>query len=236
MSNAKLFLFLISLMLMSYIIAGHAQPKNYMINYTYKNPDSTVFRMIKYYMRDGDKFRSEYISTVQYKISATAESNADLSDRANSTGQVNSEVKMQAENITNPEPYTIEILRNDKKLVWSMDPPSKTYFEVPLRQEPWEHSCSIVFADSIPHSKIIGETKLLNYDCDIYEIVQTFNKETWASKLFVAKNLNAILKTELWQNGKLTEIMEAAEFSLEKPATSLFEVSEGYLKNENNQN
>ena len=236
MQNTRLLFWLIGILLISSAVIIADPQKDYMISYTYKNPDGTVFRIIKYYMLDGDKFRSEYISTVQYKISATAEANTVLSDSANSAGQVKSEANMHAENISNPEPYTIEILRNDKKLVWSMDPPSKTYIEVPLRQEPWENASSIVFADSLPGSKKIGETKLLNYYCDIYEIVQTFNKETWTSKLFVAKNLNAILKTELRQNGKLTEIMEATEFSMEKPAKSLFEVSEGFQKNENNQN
>jgi hypothetical protein len=64
--------------------------------------------------------------------------------------------------------------------------------------------------------------------------VQKVNEETWTNIFYVAKELNVILKSELLQNGKLVQTMEAAEFSTEPPSQSLFEVPEGYSKSENN--
>lgn len=236
MLRAKLILLLTVALVISFTLTIAAtSPKDYTISYTFKNPDGTVFRIIKYYLRDSNKFRSEYISTVLYKINSTAEANTGLSNSANSVGQMNSEANMQAEHSSNPEPYTIEILRKDKKLVWSMDPPSKTYIEVPLEQESWENVCTKVVMNALPGFKKTGQTKILSYDCDIYEMVQTIKEETWSNKVFIARDLNVVLKTELKQNGKLVEIMEANQFNMKKPEASLFNVPAGYQKNDNNQ-
>jgi hypothetical protein len=59
--------------------------------------------------------------------------------------------------------------------------------------------------------------------------------DEWTNIFYIAQDLNVILKSELWQNGKLVQTMEATEFHLEKPADSLFEVPDGYKKNESNQ-
>jgi hypothetical protein len=60
------------------------------------------------------------------------------------------------------------------------------------------------------------------------------NEDNWTNIAYVAQDLNVILKTELLQNGKLVQIMEATEFSMEKPAAALFEIPDGYIKNDNN--
>jgi hypothetical protein len=83
--------------------------------------------------------------------------------------------------------------------------------------------------------KKTGEANLLGYNCDIYESVQKEEKDSWTSILYSAQSLKVILKTEILQNGKLVQTMEATEFSTNKPDKSLFEIPDGYQKNDNSQ-
>jgi outer membrane lipoprotein-sorting protein len=233
MPKTRLFwLFIIGLVISS-ALTWAVPPQDYTISYTFKNPDGTVFRITKYYLRDGNKFRTDYISPTQYNISAGADASTDLSN--DTSGNVSSDAQLQAEHLTNVEPQTIEILRKDKNLVWSLDPSFKNYIEVPLKQDAWEHSLTEIFISDFHDFKKTGDTTLLNYTCDIYENVQKVKEETWTNTAYVAQRLNVILKTELRQNGKLVQTMEATEFSTEKPASSLFEIPDGYQKNDSNQ-
>ena len=227
MLKAK-FNFLITLALFSSFVWA-APPENFAIKYVFKNPDGSVFRIIKYYLSDGCKFRSEYYSTIQYNITSSADAQVE-------NGKVESQAKaeMKAESIADPIPHTIEILRKDKSLVWSIMPEFKQFSEVSLNPDAWEHSVSGNFIFDFKDLKKTGETKLLNLDCDIYEIVQKYNENTWTNIFCVAKELNVILKSDLIQNGKLVQVMEAAEFSTEPQSSTLFEVPEGYKKSENN--
>ena len=208
-------------------------PQDYAIVYVIKNADGTVSSMIKYYMCDGNKFRTEYITTVEYSMTSNTEVSTDLT--SDTCANVNSTTQLDAKSISNPEPHTIEILRNDKKLVWSLDPSYKNYIEVPLKQESWEHILTNIFISDFHDFKITGEAKLLNYNCDIYERVQKVKEDTWTNIAYVSRDQGAILKTELWQNGKLVQIMEATEFNLEKPEKSLFEIPGTYTKYESNE-
>jgi hypothetical protein len=232
MSKANLILMLLIGLMISSAFAFHAPPQDYAIVYVFKNPDGSVYSIIKYYMRDGNKFRTEYISTVEYSITANTEASTDLSNDTSSN--VSSTAQLDAKPISNPEPHTVEILRNDKKLVWSLYPSFKNYIEVPLRQESWEHILTNIFISDFQDLKKTGETMLLNYTCDIYESVQKVKEDTWKNIAYVSYDLGIILKTELWQNGKLVQIMEATEFNLEKPALSLFEIPVTYTKNDSN--
>lgn len=233
MPKSNFLLMLIIGLTISSALALDVPPKDYAIVYIFKNADGTVSNMIKYYMRDGDKFRTEYISTVEYSITANTEASTDLSNDTSSN--VSSTAQLEAKPISNPEPHTVEILRNDKKLVWSLDPPYKNYREVPLRQESWEHILTNIFISDFQDFKKNGEATLLNYSCDIYESVQKVKEDTWTNIAYVSQDQGAILKTELWQNGKLVQTMEATEFNLEKPAKSLFEIPETYTKYESNE-
>jgi len=226
-------LILILGLMISTAFASDVPPNDYAIVYVFKNADGTVSNMIKYYMRDGNKFRTEYITTVEYSMTTNIEASTDLSNDTSSN--VSSTEQLNAKPISNPEPHTIEILRNDKKLVWSLDPSYKNYIEVPLKQESWEHILTNIFISDFHDFKITGEAKLLNYNCDIYESVQIVKEDTWTNIAYVYHDLGVIMKTELWQNGKLVQIMEATEFSLEKPEISLFEIPETYTKNDNNE-
>ena len=233
MPKANLILMLIIGLMISSALALTVPPKDYAIVYVFKNADGTVSSMIKYYMRDGNKFRTEYISTVEYSINANTEASTDLGNDTSSN--VSSTAQLDAKPISNPEPHTIEILRNDKKLVWSLDPSFKDYIEVPLRQESWDHILTNIFISDFHDFKKTGEAKLLNYSCDIYESVQKVKEDTWTNIVYVSQDQGAILKTELWQNGKLVQIMEATEFNMEKPALSLFEIPVTYTKNNSNE-
>jgi hypothetical protein len=233
MPKANLILMLLLGLMISSALAFYAPPQDYSIVYIFKNPDGSVYSIIKYYMRDGNKFRTEYISTVEYSINANTEASTDLGN--DTSGNVSSTGQLHAKPISNPEPHTVEILRNDKKLVWSLDPSFKNYIEVPLRQESWEHILTNIFISGFQDLNKNGETMLLNYTCDIYEGVQKVKDDAWKNIAYVSHDLGVILKTELWQNGKLVQTMEATEFNMEKPALSLFEIPVTYKKNDNNE-
>jgi len=233
MLKANLILMLIIVLMISSALAFHVPPEDYAIVYVFKNPDGSVSSIIKYYMRDGNKFRTEYISTLEYSITANTEASTDLSNDTSSN--VSSTAQLDAKPISNPEPHTVEILRNDKKLVWSLDPSFKDYREVPLRQESWDHILTNIFISDFHDFKKNGDAKLLNYTCDIYESVQKVKEDSWTNIAYVSHDHGVILKTELWQNGKLVQTMEATEFNMEKPALSLFEIPVTYTKNDSNE-
>jgi len=221
------YFFIMGFLFSSFVWA--APPENFAIKYIFKNPDGSVFRIIQYYFSDGCKYRVEYYSTIQYNINSSAEAKIE-------NGNVESQAKaeMKADTIADPVPHTIEILRKDKNLVWSMMPEFKQFSEVTLQPDSWERSISGNFISDFKDLKKTGEAKLLNYDCGIYESVQKYNEETWTNIFYVTKESNIILKSDLLQNGKLVQVMEAVEFSTEKPSSTLFEVPEGYSKSENN--
>ena len=221
-------------LLISSAITWAAPPKDYKIVYNYKNPDGTLFRIIKYYMRDGLKFRSEYYSPTSYDINAEAKASTDLNKEGNSGGDLKVNMKSKQEDLKNLQPHTVEILRNDKGLVWLLDPSYKIYSEASLSKDSWERTFTKIFIDDFTGFKKKGEAKLLNLNCDIYENTGKVQEDTWTNIAYVAKDLNVILKTEMLKNGKLVETMEASEFSTDKPEPSLFELPKGYSKNVNN--
>jgi hypothetical protein len=222
------FYFLVTLGLLISSFVWATTLENFTLKYVFKNPDGSGFRIIKYYFSEGRKLRAEYYSTIQYNISSSAEAKVE-----NDTVESQANADMQADSIANPEPHTIQILRKDKNLVWMLMPEFKEFFESPLKPDAWENSISGNFISDFNDLKKTGETKLLNYDCDVYESVQKYNEDTWTNTFCVAKELNVVLKSEMMQNGKLVQIKEAAEFSTEPPSSSLFEIPEGYSKNEN---
>ncbi len=207
-----------------------AQPQSFSITYKFTDSNGTNSRMIKYFMSEGIKFRSEYYSNIQFNITANAEGKMEDSTIS---GKVDAELK--SENApASQQPHTIEILRNDKKLVWTMDPSFKNYSEVPLRQDSWERAAGgILMPDDIEFKKM-GESKIFGYPCSIYENNQKIAEDSWTNTFYAADNLKVILKSELKQNGKLVQTMEASEFSTNKPDDSLFEVPQNYQKASNN--
>lgn len=238
--KTKFILLLIAGFLVSSSLTRAESPQNYSISYTFKNPDGTMFRVIKYYLLDGSKFRTGYYSytaPVEYNVSVEAESQLDSAAFKEAAGVkivVSDNAESQAKDINNIEPHTIEILQKDKDLVWTLNPEYKIYTEVTLRQDSWERSITGLLVNSFPDLKKTGEMKLLGYPCDVYESVQKSPENTWTNILVAAQGLGVVLKTELLQNGKLVQTMEATEFSMEKPAASLFEIPDGYQKNDNN--
>ncbi len=229
--RSKLLLIPAVLLLLSF--SSTSQLNNLTISYVFKNADGSVFRIVKYYMADGNKFRTDYISTVESNISVSAEGSADLGKKENSGKNVKTTVRTDIEKSANLEPHTIEILRMDKKLVWLIDPSAKQYSEVALRPDSWDNVLARIFAGDTKDFTKIGKTKILNIDCGIYQSVQKVNDVSWGNKMFVDEH-GIILRTELLQNGKLVQISEAVKIDKEKPAGSLFEIPKGFKKNENN--
>jgi outer membrane lipoprotein-sorting protein len=192
MAKMKLIWLTVTGLLLFSVLAWAAPPQDYTLDYTYKNPDGTVSKIVKYYLRDGNKFRSEYLS---------------------GDGAV----------------ITTNILRKDKGIVWSLDTNLKQYNEVPLKQDSWKYAIIGNFVTDFQELKKTGETKLLNYPCDIYES----ESDGWANIIVVERGMSIILRIENKQNGKLVQIMEATEFRPEKPAAALFEIPTGYIKSKN---
>ena len=122
--------------------------------------------------------------------------------------------------------HTIEILRNDKGLVWSLDTMTKQYREVPLKKGSWDRLLTSVFAEEAVKAKKTGTTKFMNYACDVYEA----GSGEWTNIFTVEPGMNVILRSELKQNGKTVQIVEAADVRPEKPAAALFEIPAGYKK------
>jgi hypothetical protein len=241
MMRTNFILLLIAVFVVSSSLTRTESLQNYTLSYTYKNPDGTLFRVIKYYMLDGIKFRIEYYSlasSVNYNVSVDSELQLDgetVKKESQVNVDVNGETTLQAPDLTNIEAHTIEILQKDKELVWTMTPQFNQYSEVALRQDSWERSVNGLLVTSYPDPKKTGEINLLDYECNVYESVQITPKSNWKNIIIAVQGLDVVLKTELWQNDKLVQTMEAMEFSREKPAASLFEIPEGYQKNDSNQ-
>lgn len=122
--------------------------------------------------------------------------------------------------------HTVNILRKDKGLVWSLDPKQKTYSQVALRPDAWENAVSGVAAAETPEANKVGTTEFLGYTCDIYEV----ESEDWANIVLLESSMNVILRSETKIKGQTFQIREATFFSPKKPAASLFEVPAGYRK------
>ncbi len=234
MGKVRFIYLLLAGLIITSATAFSAPPQNYMIVYNYKNPDGTLTNIIKYYMLDGLKFRTEYYSTTSFSISAEAKASADLGKEGTPGTEAKTEVKSNKEDLKNLTPHTVEILRNDKKLVWTIDTEYKMYSEVSLRKESWEHVSSKISIGDLNGLNKTGSAKVLNYDCDIYEVKQKVQDDEYTNIAYVARGLNVVLKTELLKNGQLQQVTEASEFNTDKPDASLFELPGGYKKNENN--
>lgn len=192
MLKKKSILLVVAGFLLFSTLAGAVPLQDYSIGYTIKKPDGTVTDIIKYYLRDGNKFRVDYL---------------------------------HPDGVT----YTIEILRKDKGLVWSIDPSFKIYFEVPLRQDAWERAVTGISGAEPPKLGKTGTTKFLNYACDIYEV----EAKEWTNIFYLEPSMNLILRSETKQKGETFQIREATGFSPAKPAAEFFEVPAGYEKQEN---
>ena len=233
MGKVRFIYLLLAGLIISTATALSAPPQNYKIVYNYRNPDGKLTNIVKYYMRDGLKFRSEYYSTTSYNISAEAKSSAVLNKEGKPDGDAKAEVKTEQVDLKNLTPHTVEILRKDKELVWTIDPEYKMYSENTLRKDSWERVLNKISLEAISDLKKTGNGKVLNFDCDIYEVTRKIQEDEYTNIAYVSKDLNVVLKTELLKNGKLQQVTEASEFNTDKPDASLFELPGGYAKNEN---
>ena len=208
------------------VLAWAAPPQDYQLGYVFKNPDGSVFRIIRYYLRDGNKYRAEYLTTVQAGIDHTDAMTEQLPAGG---AQWSSSTKMTVERLpSDAAPQGVEILRKDKGLVWNLMAASQSYSQAPLRQDAWDYAYGKNFVSDCSGFKKIGATRLLNYSCDIYQT----EEDGWSNIITVARDSKVILKIETFENGKLAETMEALEFRTEKPAAALFEIPDGYKKNQ----
>ncbi len=122
-----------------------------------------------------------------------------------------------------------KIFQQDKGLVWTLYSFSKQYQEQSLDQGAWDTvKGGFAFEWDWDQCQKTGETKLLNYPCDIYRM-QKNGKTTTA---YVAQGMNIVLKAESKENDKIVLTMEAADFRPEKAAASLFEIPAEYTKSQ----
>lgn len=123
-------------------------------------------------------------------------------------------------------PHTVQIVRKDKNLVWTLDPPTKGYVETAIAKDTWEHALYAIFATDAHKAKKTGTTTFLKQPCDVYEA----GADGWITTSTIAQSSNIVLKSVLTQDGKLVQTMEASQLRLEKPAAALFEIPAGYTK------
>lgn len=119
------------------------------------------------------------------------------------------------------------IFRKDKGLVWTLYSFSKQYQEQPFEPGAWDMvKGGFTFEWDKDKCQKIGETKLLNYPCEIRQL-EKGGKTTIA---YIAQGMNVVLKAENKENDKTMLIMEATDFRLGKAAATLFEIPAGYVK------
>jgi hypothetical protein len=122
-----------------------------------------------------------------------------------------------------------KIFLKDKGLVWTLYSFSQQYQEQPLDQDVWDIvTGGFAFEWDWDQCQKTGETKLLNYPCDIYQM----QKNATITTAYIAQGMNIVLKAESRENDKIVLKMEATDFRPEKTAASFFEIPAGYTKSQ----
>jgi hypothetical protein len=134
--------------------------------------------------------------------------------------------KLRVDSFVDNVVTTIVIYRKDKGQVWTFYPNIKQYTEIPMEQTLWDQAIKGTSNIPLDSSLKTGETKLLNYNCDIYEM----KKDGKTDISFIVKGMNVILKSQSIENDKILMTAEATEFHLGNPAALLFEILAGYKK------
>lgn len=122
------------------------------------------------------------------------------------------------------------IIRPDKKVVWLINPASKSYSEVPYDPKVSDVS---VLSNEEQLKKIAVKTKLGNekvngYDCEKFEL-KFKNQQQRKSTIWLAKKLQFPVKTVTQTpNGAITS--ECKNIKLGTPPKKLFDLPAGYKK------
>lgn len=125
---------------------------------------------------------------------------------------------------------TINILRIDKNVIWSLKPEDKTYTEEQITDEILDNW---TYRNVKNKSTKIEQEKILYQDCDLYnfnEKVQIYGMDVQRTvKYWFLKDTNIILKRDE-RVGSLHVINEATEIKFEEPTDDLFEIPNNYIK------
>jgi hypothetical protein len=218
-------------LLLSCASALASSPLDYSMTTEYRNPDGTVFRITRDYVRDGAMHRREYVTPVAYHFEVHVDSEAQLdSDSDEEELTTAGEEEMMTTTVQLPldiEPHTVDISRNDLGIGWMLDTESLTYGEYVLDPAKFEYGVDISLPEDYATLKI-GETSVLGYECDVYDVTQTYGETTYTNIITVTTDLSVILRTELLIDGVVFQIAAVTQFSLEKPDESLFVVPAWY--------
>lgn len=209
-------------------------PPDYSMTTEYRNPDGTVTHVTRDYLRDGVMHRREHIGGVELHLEAHVESEVQLDSDDKDLATTEELAATTVQLPLHAEPYLVTIDRSDLDIGWTLDTESLTYDEHAVDPQMFSWSVDITFREGYERVKI-GETSVLGYECDIYDVTQTVVTETagtitYTNIVTVARDLNVVLKTELLINGVPFQATVVTQFSLEKPDESLFVVPAGYSK------
>lgn len=136
------------------------------------------------------------------------------------------DTKLRVDSFVDNAVTTVAIYRKDKGLIWTFYPNIKQYTEIPMEQALWDQAMKGTADIPLDSSQRTGETKFLNYNCDVYEMKKDGKTDT----CFIVQGMNIILKSESMENGKIEMTAEAIDFHLGNPIASLFEILAGYKK------
>lgn len=120
------------------------------------------------------------------------------------------------------------IFQRDQGLIWTLYSFANQYQEESFDQSQWEAlKGGFAFEWEWDKCQKTGETKILNYPCDIYQMQQNAKTTT----AYIAQEMNIVLKAEIEEDGKIVFKLEATDFQpQEKTAASFFELPDGYTK------
>ena len=144
------------------------------------------------------------------------------------TGKVYRKGNLIRQDTKSPMGNRIIILRQDKKVMWMLDPATKTYVELPMREK-------VDFAKlgedarlkKMAVKKPMGREKVNGVLCDKFQLVYK-DKRMGTSTHWVSNDLQWPIKTE--SKGPNTMLMECKNIKVGAQPMSLFELPKGYKK------
>ncbi len=123
----------------------------------------------------------------------------------------------------------VMIVRADKRMVWALDPASRTYMEMPVPkgQNVDPRSDAMFAANST--KKNLGTEKVSGYACQKTAYVSRGNPKASAIRWYSSK-LQYPVKIQVNMPGGQTSTQELRNVKVAKQSASLFEIPKGYKK------
>ena len=119
---------------------------------------------------------------------------------------------------------TVTIVRPDKKVVWVIIPPSRSYLEMPLTKLPGQF---LQIPPQAVNKHLVGHDWVAGYETDKYQVTVPSDRRCEIQTYWVAKKLDLPIKMECRERQFILEYKSIKE---EKLPDRLFEPPPGYRK------